>query len=214
MAGGAYVCVYVCLCGCVCPCTAFFNANDSNAVDLYHTRLNKSQITAAQLPADEGAGAKKRHSDAGELRYSLRGLEKNAPWVGFLLKQSHMFAIVCFCLFVFWGAHNHTRIDSPIHPPSQLRTIHLVTSDGMELPLWLNVSHPRLHVVRHSEIFENPGLWCGRFVLVFVVCSLFFFSNDPHLAIWIFFPSPSLLVWTSTHTQNTFQHFPPIQLNL
>jgi UDP-N-acetylglucosamine-lysosomal-enzyme len=36
-----------------------------------------------------------------------------------------------------------------------LRRIHLVTSG--QVPSWLNVAHPRVHVVKHEEIFPNPA---------------------------------------------------------
>ncbi|WP_406496076.1 stealth family protein [Streptomyces sp. NBC_01604] len=57
-----------------------------------------------------------RYISRDELRYSLRALEQNAPWV---------------------------------------RHVFLVTD--RQRPVWLNDSHPRVTVVDHTEIFEDPA---------------------------------------------------------
>jgi hypothetical protein len=57
-----------------------------------------------------------RYISRDELRYSLRALEQNAPWV---------------------------------------RHVYLVTDH--QRPAWLNDRHPRLTVVDHSEIFDDPA---------------------------------------------------------
>ncbi|PRP75089.1 hypothetical protein PROFUN_03925 [Planoprotostelium fungivorum] len=57
-----------------------------------------------------------RFKDNEELRYSLRSIEKYAPWV------------------------NH---------------IYLVTNG--QIPYWINVSHPRLTVITHEQIFANQS---------------------------------------------------------
>jgi hypothetical protein len=57
-----------------------------------------------------------RYISRDELRYSLRALEQNAPWV---------------------------------------RHVYLVTD--RQRPAWLNDGHPRLTVVDHSEIFDDPA---------------------------------------------------------
>lgn len=54
--------------------------------------------------------------DNGELRYSLRSVEKFAPWV---------------------------------------RKIHIVTNG--QIPSWLDISHPKISVVTHEEIFKDQG---------------------------------------------------------
>ncbi|WP_309059410.1 stealth family protein [Streptomyces sp.] len=57
-----------------------------------------------------------RYISRDELRYSLRALEQNAPWV---------------------------------------RHVYVVTD--RQRPAWLNDSHPRITVVDHSEIFDDPS---------------------------------------------------------
>ncbi len=57
-----------------------------------------------------------RYRDSEELRYSLRSLEINAPWIN---------------------------------------RIFLVTNG--QVPSWLNVKHPRLSLVKHSEIFPDQS---------------------------------------------------------
>lgn len=60
---------------------------------------------------DDVAGAN-RYRDNDELRYSLRSVEKYAPWI---------------------------------------RRIYIVTDN--QVPSWLDVTHPRVHIVSHEEIF-------------------------------------------------------------
>eukprot|EP00818_Percolomonas_sp_WS_P009122 CAMPEP_0117453118 /NCGR_PEP_ID=MMETSP0759-20121206/10035_1 /TAXON_ID=63605 /ORGANISM="Percolomonas cosmopolitus, Strain WS" /LENGTH=1265 /DNA_ID=CAMNT_0005246093 /DNA_START=354 /DNA_END=4151 /DNA_ORIENTATION=+ len=57
-----------------------------------------------------------RFRDNDELRFSLRSLEKYAPWV---------------------------------------RNIYIVTSG--QVPTWLDISNPRVHIVQHSDIFLNQS---------------------------------------------------------
>ncbi|MGV9319936.1 stealth family protein [Streptomyces sp. NPDC003660] len=57
-----------------------------------------------------------RYISRDELRYSLRALAQNAPWI---------------------------------------RRVHLVTDQ--QRPAWLDDSHPRITVVDHSEIFDDPS---------------------------------------------------------
>lgn len=68
---------------------------------------------------EEGSNDKtdaSRFIDNEELRFSLRSVEKMAPWV---------------------------------------RHIYLVTNG--QIPYWLNINHPRLTVVTHSDIFVNQS---------------------------------------------------------
>lgn len=55
-----------------------------------------------------------RFAEHDELKYSLRSVVKNAPWV---------------------------------------RKIHIVTNG--QVPAWLNLNHPKIHIVTHEEIFTN-----------------------------------------------------------
>lgn len=57
-----------------------------------------------------------RYTSRDELKYSLRSLELNLPWV---------------------------------------RKIFIVTAD--QVPGWLDTNHPKIQVVRHEEIFEDPA---------------------------------------------------------
>lgn len=57
-----------------------------------------------------------RFADNDELKYSIRSLEKNAPWV---------------------------------------RKIHIVTNG--QVPSWLNLSHPKIKMVTHDQIFANTA---------------------------------------------------------
>lgn len=62
------------------------------------------------------ADSMSRFVDNEELRYSLRSVEKYAPWV---------------------------------------RNIYIVTNG--QIPYWLDLSHPRIRVVTHEEIFQNKS---------------------------------------------------------
>ncbi|CAM3543448.1 stealth conserved region 3 domain-containing protein [Stackebrandtia soli] len=62
------------------------------------------------------AASDSRYTNRDELRYSLRSLQENAPWI---------------------------------------RHIYIVTDD--QVPTWLNVSHPKVTVVDHKEIFGDTG---------------------------------------------------------
>eukprot|EP00053_Salpingoeca_punica_P018525 m.182084 g.182084 ORF g.182084 m.182084 type:complete len:1404 (-) comp17455_c0_seq3:254-4465(-) len=65
-------------------------------------------------PKEQEESSKSRFQDNSELQYSLRSVEKNAPWI---------------------------------------RHIFIVTNG--QIPSWLNLDHPRLTLVAHSDIFEN-----------------------------------------------------------
>eukprot|EP00299_Pterocystis_sp_00344_P012691 c6126_g1_i1.p1 GENE.c6126_g1_i1~~c6126_g1_i1.p1 ORF type:complete len:356 (-),score=112.95 c6126_g1_i1:14-1081(-) len=52
----------------------WFNSHDENALKAFNTRMK--QTNQKDLPS--GAGDSKRFNDAGELRYNLRSIEKNA----------------------------------------------------------------------------------------------------------------------------------------
>eukprot|EP01103_Thecamoeba_quadrilineata_P002665 TRINITY_DN1257_c0_g1_i1.p1 TRINITY_DN1257_c0_g1~~TRINITY_DN1257_c0_g1_i1.p1 ORF type:complete len:1024 (-),score=211.29 TRINITY_DN1257_c0_g1_i1:198-3269(-) len=66
--------------------------------------------------SENDSASKSRFIDNEELRYSLRSIEKNAPWI---------------------------------------RHIYLVTNG--QIPYWLNLEHPKLTVIQHSDIFLNKN---------------------------------------------------------
>ena len=37
-----------------------------------------------------------------------------------------------------------------------VRNIYIVTSGPTQVPVWLNASHPRIHIVHHAALFDNP----------------------------------------------------------
>jgi len=90
----------------------WFNSNDQGAIDAFWRRAQ--DVNKDELSAD--LSEKKRFTDAGELKYNLRGIDQYAS----------------FC-----------------------RYIHLVVADHMALPDWLRTDHPKLRVVRHSQIFPR-----------------------------------------------------------
>ncbi len=63
---------------------------------------------------DPFVGGKRRFRDNDELRYSLRSIETNAPWI------NRVFLVTCG-----------------------------------QTPSWLNLKHPRLQLVNHTEIFPD-----------------------------------------------------------
>ncbi len=65
---------------------------------------------------DPFVGGKRRFRDNDEIRYSLRSIETNAPWI------NRVFIVTCG-----------------------------------QVPSWLNLKHPRLHLVNHAEIFPDPN---------------------------------------------------------
>eukprot|EP00658_Telonema_sp_P-2_P082865 TRINITY_DN8837_c0_g1_i3.p1 TRINITY_DN8837_c0_g1~~TRINITY_DN8837_c0_g1_i3.p1 ORF type:complete len:517 (+),score=85.05 TRINITY_DN8837_c0_g1_i3:251-1801(+) len=76
---------------------------------------NKTKPSASLGDAEHESGSD-RFRDNDELRYSLRSIEKFAPWV---------------------------------------RHIILVTNG--QIPSWLNISHPRIRIVTHAQIFLNAS---------------------------------------------------------
>ncbi len=77
-------------------------------------RRYKEQVPCEGIDASSRDLA--RYTSRDELKYSLRSLELNIPWV---------------------------------------RKIFIVTAD--QVPTWLNTDHPKIQVVSHQEIFENPS---------------------------------------------------------
>ena len=74
------------------------------------------RLARGRLPVTPSLARAERFRSHDELKYSLRSLERFAPWV---------------------------------------RTVHIVTNG--QIPPWLRADHPRIHLVTHAEIFENPG---------------------------------------------------------
>ena len=95
------------------------NRLERDSIDSNHSMWD---VYAAKLVWDlgdasgEDIAAKHRFEDNDELKYSLRSLEKHAPWV---------------------------------------RNIYVVTNGQM--PSWLDLNHPRIHLVTHEEIFLNKS---------------------------------------------------------
>lgn len=73
-------------------------------------------VSLSQYVDGEETFATNRYADKDELRYSLRSLDKYAPWI---------------------------------------RHVYIVTNG--QIPHWLNLEHPRMSVVQHSDIFANPS---------------------------------------------------------
>lgn len=92
-----------------------------NGSDEHFRRLMSiylERVKNASKPTRAGnstsASSLNRYQDNDELKYSLRSIEKYAPWV---------------------------------------RNIYLVTNG--QVPWWLNLSHPKMQLVTHDEIFPN-----------------------------------------------------------
>jgi hypothetical protein len=95
-----------------------------NGIDVVYTWVdgsetkflaNLNKYCALEVDADDPfIGGKRRFRDNNELRYSLRSLETNAPWI------NRVFLVTCG-----------------------------------QVPSWLNLKHPRLRLVHHSEIFPD-----------------------------------------------------------
>ncbi len=78
-------------------------------------RKNRT-LAALGRPLQEASHSDARFQDNEELRYSLRSVERHAPWV---------------------------------------RRIHILTDQ--QTPHWLDTGHPKVHVVDHRDVFENPA---------------------------------------------------------
>ncbi|TMW64307.1 hypothetical protein Poli38472_012929 [Pythium oligandrum] len=78
--------------------------------------LPKKPEDTKNVKGNDVSNSDNRFRDNEELRYSLRSLEKYAPWI---------------------------------------RHVYIVT-DG-QIPSWLNMENPNLHIVKHSDIFENKS---------------------------------------------------------
>ncbi|KUN90183.1 sugar phosphotransferase [Streptomyces bungoensis] len=105
------------------PCAEPLPEDVRFPIDVVYTWVDGSDPAWQERRAAYGTGGyhteaanAARYISRDELRYSLRALEQNAPWV---------------------------------------RHVYLVTD--RQRPGWLNDSHPRLTVVDHSEIFDDPA---------------------------------------------------------
>ncbi|WP_037856116.1 stealth family protein [Streptomyces sp. NRRL S-340] len=105
------------------PCAEPLPEDVRFPVDVVYTWVDGNDPAWQQRRAAFGPGGyhtesanAARYISRDELRYSLRALEQNAPWV---------------------------------------RHVYLVTD--RQRPAWLTGSHPRLTVVDHSEIFDDPA---------------------------------------------------------
>ncbi|RZI85086.1 MAG: hypothetical protein EOP38_06285 [Rubrivivax sp.] len=78
-------------------------------------RKNRA-LAAAGRPQAAASTSDTRFQDNDELRYSLRSVERYAPWV---------------------------------------RRVHILTD--RQTPCWLDTHHPKVHVVDHRDVFENPS---------------------------------------------------------
>lgn len=87
-----------------------FNASNATA----EVQGESGSGSESEDGAGDAAASANRYRDSNELLYSLRSLEKYAPWI---------------------------------------RHIHIVTCG--QVPSWLDVSHPRISIVTHEEIFPN-----------------------------------------------------------
>ncbi|MDR1326981.1 MAG: Stealth CR1 domain-containing protein [Heliobacteriaceae bacterium] len=83
----------------------------------WQAKKNIEQAQHTQLAPD--AAAKGRFCDNNELKYSLRSVEKFAPWIN---------------------------------------KIFIVTDN--QIPAWLNINHPRIKIVDHTEIMPACALPC------------------------------------------------------
>lgn len=92
----------------------------NNAADTDDTTDSSSSLSSGSSsfskPKESDDVSRSRFVDNGELRYSLRSVERYAPWV---------------------------------------RNIYIVTNG--QVPNWLNVNHPRIHIIRHEDIFLDKS---------------------------------------------------------
>jgi len=88
---------------------------DSNDTDWKNKKNNELQKYNKKL--DNDAVDECRFVSSDELKYSLRSLEKYAPWV---------------------------------------RNIYIVTDN--QIPDWLDITHPKIHIINHSEILPAEAL--------------------------------------------------------
>lgn len=142
--------------------------------------INKTNTTvpssqnATASPASSALGDAEHESgtdrfrDNDELRYSLRSIEKFAPWV---------------------------------------RNIVLVTNG--QIPSWLNISHPRIRIVTHKQIFPNashlptfssPGIESHLHRIPGISKKFIYFNDD------VMFGRPVLpdVFWTPSGGQKVF----------
>ena len=110
--------------------TAVINSDNATAVKLFLETNPKIRFSSGMevktspanliiaLPKylDDESAQSNRFADYDQLRYSIRSLEKFAPWV---------------------------------------RKVHLVTNG--QIPYWINLDHPKLNLITHEEIFEDPN---------------------------------------------------------
>lgn len=107
----------------IAPCAQPLTEDVRFPIDVVYTWVDGSDpMWQRRRSAYEGGGYHVESANAAryisrdELRYSLRALQQNAPWV---------------------------------------RNVYVVTD--RQRPGWLNDSHPRITVVDHSEIFDDPS---------------------------------------------------------
>ena len=55
-----------------------------------------------------------------------------------------------------WGELRYSMRSLLAHA-DWLRRIYIVTADASQLPSWLNASHPRIRVVHHAALFDEPA---------------------------------------------------------
>lgn len=138
------------------------NGNDPKWIAKRDTCIGK--------PSTADVNCKGRYVDNGELKYSLRSVEKYAPWI---------------------------------------RNIFIVTDN--QVPEWLDTSHPKIHIVDHSEILPKESLPCFNSVVLehhlHIIPGLaehFLYANDDMflnmpVTPWTFFAKDSLpimhMIW-------------------
>lgn len=99
-----------------------------------------------------------RYADNEELRYSLRTIEKFAPWIRRICTYS-------ICTHKHY-ARTYTAASRALDEATCKRTVFLHASTTYipadlvtngQVPYWLNLDAPRLTVVTHAELFPNAS---------------------------------------------------------
>eukprot|EP00656_Telonema_subtile_P021114 TRINITY_DN22153_c0_g1_i2.p1 TRINITY_DN22153_c0_g1~~TRINITY_DN22153_c0_g1_i2.p1 ORF type:complete len:379 (+),score=55.40 TRINITY_DN22153_c0_g1_i2:23-1159(+) len=157
--------------------TAGLPVNHTNSSSNPQTTLKlnittRSPTASPNLGDAEHESGTDRFRDNDELRYSLRSIEKFAPWV---------------------------------------RNILLVTSG--QIPSWLNISHPRIRIITHKQIFANishlptfssPGIESHLHRIPGISKRFIYFNDDVMFGRPVF---PDVL-WTPSNGQKVFLTWP------
>ena len=107
---------------------------DEDAVDAVYTWVNGSDPVWAAVAAPVFAAAGLVEHDVRKLTFADAMAHKFRDWNELLYSMRSIYA------YAPW-----------------VRTIYVVTSGPTQVPAWLNVSHPRVRVVHHAALFDDPA---------------------------------------------------------